>query len=138
MMESRTGIVSPGILTQAQASVIYSTPELVTAALNDVFHTNHAVDYPPLRALLSSYISQGFDFGAIYARIRRSWPVPTQGTLHESLDAFLARMSEVERLGESARRTLGSSIRGQTIITTEEYKYSPSLGSARQPRHSLS
>lgn len=104
-------------LLSGQADAKYSTPEHVITDLNNLFQTSLAVDYPPLRSFVDSFISQGLDFGAIFARLRCSWPASYEiATRSNQLeDDFLDQVSNIESYGDTTRTDRDSSIKGQTI-----------------------
>ena len=77
---------------QADANVTDSTPEHILADLNTIFKTSLSIDYIPLHSLIASFLSQGLDFGAIYARLRTSWPASNETNHHHyEFEAKLVR-----------------------------------------------
>ncbi|KLO14814.1 hypothetical protein SCHPADRAFT_293610 [Schizopora paradoxa] len=141
-------ILHPDVLNSKQADVHYTGAEQIVGKLNEIFNTTLAVD--PLRDLLDSLISQGLDFGSIYARLRPNvdplsiktnflWPMESTGGL-KTLDLPNARTSKgrdredvtfraisigtafAERHGKLDAQDREKSIDGQSIVNQTSVK----------------
>lgn len=108
------------VLTPNQASIRFNGGATEALdLLNEVLRKSLSLT-PELRTLLDGFIAQGCDFGAIYARVRKTWPYPYQdwdpsfGPPNLE-DAFLGDITAVREMGDSINRRRTMAVTSDSI-----------------------